>query len=63
VKDDRKQPAAKERSNVADRGSSTDRRERERRSGEGAQSALANLRNIERDRQKSRPADDDSDTR
>jgi hypothetical protein len=55
---DRKQPANKDRSNDAD-DSGSDRRARERRSGEGSESALANLKNIERDRKRSRP---DSET-
>lgn len=55
---DRKQPTNKERSNDADR-TGTDRRSRERRSGEGADSALATLKNIEQDRQRSRPLEDD----
>jgi len=55
---DGKQPAHKDRSNHADR-SGTDRRARER-TGEGSESALANLKNIERDRQRSRPDDDSS---
>ena len=55
---DRKQPANKDRSNGADR-SGSDRRVRER-SGEGSQSALANLKHIERDRARSRPADEDN---
>lgn len=57
---DRKQPPSnKERSNDADR-SGTDRRAREGRSGEGSESALATLKSIERDRKRSRPADDSS---
>jgi hypothetical protein len=52
---DGSQPANKDRSNNADR-SGTDRR----RTGEGSASALANLKNIERDRQRSRPDDDSS---
>jgi hypothetical protein len=54
---DRKQPANKDRSNEAD-ATGTDRRARERRSGEGSESALANLKNIERDRRRSRPDDE-----
>jgi len=54
---DRKQPSHKERSNDADR-SGSDRRAREGRSGEGSESALATLKNIERDRKRSKPADD-----
>ena len=56
---DRKQPSNKERSNQADR-TGADRRRWEHRSGEGSESALANLKNIERDREKTRPADDGS---
>jgi hypothetical protein len=56
---DRKQPSNKERSNDADQ-SGPDRRARERRSGEGSESALATLKNIERDRQRSKPADEGS---
>lgn len=56
---DRKQPTNKDRSNDADR-TGTDRRGRERRSGEGSDSALATLRHLERDRARSRPADEDS---
>lgn len=59
----RKQPA-KERSNNADRAPAqrpAERGARERRSGEGSESALAKLRCIERDRQKNRPADDGGD--
>jgi hypothetical protein len=56
---DRKQSTHKERSNDADR-SGTDRRPRERRTGEGSDSALATLKNIERDRQRTRPADEGS---
>lgn len=55
---DRRQPANKERSNDADR-SGTDRRLRERRSGEGSASALANLRKIEKDRLRTRLIEDD----
>jgi hypothetical protein len=55
---ERKQPHNKDRSNDADR-SGSDRQLRERRSGEGSESALANLKHIERDRNRSRPADDD----
>lgn len=57
---DRKQPAHKDRSNEADR-SGTDGRAKQGRSGEGSQSALATLKNIERDRKRSKPADDNSD--
>lgn len=56
---DRNQPTNKERSNDADR-SGTDRRARERRSGEGSESALASLKFMERDRKRSTPTDDDS---
>ena len=59
---DRKQPTNKDRSNEADH-TGTDRRARERRSGEGADSALATLKTIELDRAQSRPADDDSSDR
>ncbi len=55
-----KQPANKDRSNEADR-SGTDRRAREGRSGEGSESALATLKSIERDRKRSKPADDNPD--
>ena len=54
---DRKQPSNKDRSNGADR-TGTDRRGWERRTGEGSESALATLKNIERDRQKIKPNDD-----
>jgi len=54
-----KQPANKDRSNDADR-SGTDRRARDHRTGEGSDSALATLKNMERDRQRSRPDDDGS---
>lgn len=48
---------AKNGSNHADR--RMERQQRERRSGEGSASALANLRSIELDRQKTRtPAED-----
>ena len=56
---DRKQPSNKERSNESDR-TGNDRRRWERRSGEGSESALATLKNIERDRERNRPADDSS---
>lgn len=56
---DRKQPTNKDRSNDADR-AGTDRHARERRTGEGSESALATLKTIERDRARSRPAEDDS---
>ena len=59
---DVKQPANKDRSNHADR-SGTDRYVRERRTGEGSASALDKLKNIERDRQRSRPGDDDGSGR
>lgn len=58
---DRSQPSNKDRSNMADR-SNTDRHARERRSGEGADSALANLRSIERDREQSKPPEDGGST-
>jgi hypothetical protein len=54
---DRKQPSNKDRSNDADR-SGTNRRAQEGRSGEGSESALATLKSIERDRKRSKPADD-----
>jgi hypothetical protein len=54
---DRKQPSNKDRANDADR-SGSDRRAREGRSGEGSESALATLKSIERDRKRSKPADD-----
>ena len=54
---DRQQPTNKDRSNHAD-SSGTDRRARDHRTGEGSQSALATLKNIERDRQRSKPDDD-----
>lgn len=57
---DRKQTSNKDRSNEADR-SGTDRRAREGRSGEGSESALATLKNIERDRKRSTPAEDNPD--
>jgi hypothetical protein len=56
---DRKQASNKDRSNDADQ-SGTDRRARERRTGEGSESALATLKNIERDRQRNKPADEGS---
>lgn len=55
---DRKQPTNKERSNDADR-TGSDRRLRDRRSGEGADSALATLKSIEQDRQRAKPREDD----
>lgn len=51
---ERRQPGNKDRSNQADRGN-TPRQARERRSGEGSDSALAKWKSIERDREKSRP--------
>ena len=54
---DRKQPSNKDRTNEADR-SGSDRRAREGRSGEGSESALATLKSIERDRKRTKPADD-----
>ena len=60
LKMDRKQPTNKDRSNDADR-TGADRRARDHRSGEGAESALAIWRNIERDRERARPVDEDSD--
>lgn len=56
---DRKQPSNKDRSNVADQ-SGTDRHARERRTGEGSESALATLKNIERDRQRAKTGDEGS---
>jgi hypothetical protein len=56
---DRKQPTNKDRSNDADR-SGTDRRARDYRTGEGSGSALARLKNIERDRRRSQPDDNAS---
>lgn len=59
----RKHPA-KERSNNADRAPAQrqgERGSRERRSGEGSESALAKLKSIERDRQKNTPADEGGD--
>jgi hypothetical protein len=56
---DRKQPTSKEHSNDADH-SGIERRARERRSGEGADSALASLKHIERNRARSLPAGDDN---
>ena len=56
---DRKPPTDNNRSNNADQGGG-ERRGRERRTGEGSDSALANLKNIERDRQRSKPADEGS---
>ena len=50
-----------DKSNAADRGASD--RGRERRTGEGSQSALANLKRIERDRERTRPADERSSVR
>lgn len=58
--DRKQQPANKDRSNNADR-SGTDRRARDGRTGEGSESALATLKSIERDRKRSRPAEDRSD--
>lgn len=58
---DNKAPLNKDRTNLADRGG-TDRHARERRSGEGSESALANLKSIERDRQISKPEDDAGST-
>jgi hypothetical protein len=52
-------PSNKDRSNDADQGG-TDKRARDRRTGEGSESALATLKNIERDRQRSKPADEGS---
>lgn len=49
-----------DRSNASDRGSD---RSGEPRCGEGSQSALANLKRIEQDRERTRPADDRGDSR
>ena len=57
---DRK-PSKKDRSNDADRGD-TDRRTRVGRSGEGSASALATLQSMERDRKRSWPEDDTSNS-
>lgn len=50
-----------DKSNAADR--SGGQAGRERRSGEGSASALANLKRIERDRERTRPAEDRSSVR
>ena len=50
-----------DKSNSADRGGG--QAGRERRSGEGSESALANLKRIERDRERTRPADERSNVR
>ena len=55
---DHKPAPNKDRPNDADR-SGTDRRARER-SGAGSESALANLKHIERERARSRPSEDAS---
>lgn len=49
-----------DRSNHADR--RAERQQRERRSGEGAASALANLKSIELDRQKTRTTAEDGNS-
>ena len=54
---ERKQPTRKDRSNDADR-SGAERGGRERRTGEGSDSALATLKHIERDRKRSWPVDE-----
>lgn len=54
---DRKQPAPKDQSNREDHGTPA-RPLRPRSSGEGSASALDNLRRLERDRARSRPADE-----
>ena len=59
--DRKQQPSSKDRSNDADRGG-TDRRIRVGRSGEGSASALATLQSIERDRKRSWPEDDTSNS-
>jgi len=57
--DPKQQPPPKERSNREDRNTTAPARPtRPRRSGEGAESALANLKTIERDRARTIPADD-----
>jgi hypothetical protein len=55
--DPKQQPPPKERANREDRTPAA-RPSRPRRSGEGADSALANLKTIERDRARTIPADD-----
>ena len=54
---DRKQPSDKERTN-SDRGG-MERSRWEHRTGEGSDSALANLKTIQRHRERTRPVDDD----
>jgi hypothetical protein len=49
-------PREDEKSNAADRRNGDPGRER--RCGEGSESALANLKRIERDRERTRPAED-----
>jgi hypothetical protein len=56
---DRKQPP-KDRSNHREDRSNTARPRQPRRSGEGSESALANLKSIELERARSIPADDDA---
>jgi hypothetical protein len=55
---ERKHFSDKERSNREDGGKTAGRPLRPRRSGEGSESALANLRSIERDRARSVPEDE-----
>jgi hypothetical protein len=52
-----RRPREDDKSNAADRRSGE--RGGNRRSGEGAESALANLKRIERDRERTRPRDGD----
>lgn len=59
---ERKQSSDKERSNRDD-GKNASRPLRPRRSGEGSESALANLKSIERDRARTVPADEASPRR
>ena len=54
---DRTQPTSKDRSNDAGHGAG-DRRASAARSGEGSASALATLKRIERDRERTMPKDD-----
>jgi hypothetical protein len=58
-----RQPPAKERSHRdrEERGTAAARPPRQRRSGEGSESALASLRSMERDRARAVPADDDKE--
>jgi hypothetical protein len=55
---ERKQGPGKEGTNRDDDSKAASRALRPRRSGEGSESALANLRSIERDRARTVPADD-----